>query len=349
MTLTKKDFDMIRQEIDDCARPIYFFGDDCDGLCSFLLLYRYKREGRGVCVKAKPKLDSKFLPVVQDFQPDKAFILDVPLLDQDFVDAAKIPMVWIDHHPPLQVHNVRYFNPRKDAPKENICTTHLCYTVVRDFRPQDLWIAMLGIVGDWQLPSDLAAEFSAKYPDLLSADVKKPEQALFDTPLGKLVRFYNFILNGKTADVNQSIKILTRIDDPYELINRSSARARLIAKRFDGINKQYETLLKEAIDSVKQDDPVLLFTYTEDKMSFTSPLANELLYRYPQKIVVIARKRSGEMKCSLRSAGNVHIAPIVEKALAGVQGHGGGHEHACGASIKEEDFSKFIEQLREQL
>ncbi|MBI5398936.1 DHH family phosphoesterase [Candidatus Woesearchaeota archaeon] len=349
MTLTSKDYSAIREELDECTRPIYFFGDDSDGLCSFLLLYRYKREGRGVCVKAKPKLDSKFLNVVEDYQPDKAFILDVPLLDQDFVDAAKIPMVWIDHHPPIEVRKVKYFNPRKDAPQENICTTHLCYNVVKDTRPQDIWIAMLGIVGDWQLPADLAAEFSEKYPDLLSPDVKRPEEALFDTPLGKLVRFYNFILNGKTQDVNQTVKILTRIDDPYEIINRSSARARLIGKRFDSINTQYEALLNEAVASVRKDDPVLLFTYTEDKMSFTGPLANELLYRYPKKIIVIARKRSGEMKCSLRSAGKVHIAPMVDKALIGVDGHGGGHEHACGASIKEEHFDKFVAQLRAQI
>ncbi|MBI4738859.1 DHH family phosphoesterase [Candidatus Woesearchaeota archaeon] len=349
MALTTKDFTAIRGELDDCSRPIYFFGDDSDGLCSFLLLYRYKREGKGVCVKAKPKLDSKFLNVVRDYAPDKAFILDVPLLDQDFVDAANIPMVWIDHHPPLEVHKVKYFNPRKNEPAENICTTHLCFNVVRHARPQDLWIAMLGTVGDWQLPLDLAAEFSAKYPDLLSADVTRPEKALFDTPLGKLVRLYNFILNGKTPDVNQSIKILSRIDDPYELINQTSSRSRLVGKRFDWINKQYEDLLAEAVRGVDENDPVLLFTYTEDKMSFTGPLANELLYRYPKKIIIIARKRSGEMKCSLRSTGNVHITPIVEKALIGVQGHGGGHEHACGASIKEEDFAKFIEQLRAQL
>jgi single-stranded DNA-specific DHH superfamily exonuclease len=349
MALTSKDFAAIRKELDDCARPLYFFGDDGDGLCSFLLLYRYKREGKGVCVKAKPRLDRKFSLVVKDFAPDKIFILDVPMVDEDFIDDINVPIVWIDHHP-AEVHGkVKYFNPRKDDPKENVCTTHLCYDVVKEDRESDLWIAMVGIVSDWQLPSDLAHKFSSKYPDLLSDEVDRPEVALFGTELGRLVRMFNFLLNGKTPDVNKCVRILTRIDDPYEMMNRESARSRLLGKRFDLINSQYEVLLKDAKESVKVDDPILLFTYTEDKMSFTSHLANELLYLYPKKVIIIARRKSGEMKCSLRVGGKRNIAKMVERSLVGVQGYGGGHENACGAMVKEEFFDQFLEQLREEI
>ena len=38
MALTEKDYSKIREELDYCERPIYFFDDDPDGLTAFLLL-----------------------------------------------------------------------------------------------------------------------------------------------------------------------------------------------------------------------------------------------------------------------------------------------------------------------
>ena len=55
------------------------------------------------------------------------------------------------------------------------------------------------------------------------------------------------------------------------------------------------------------------------------------------------------MKCSLRSAKNINIAIALEKALVGIEGYGGGHEQACGACVKEEDFERFLEQLEAEI
>ena len=51
---------------------------------------------------------------------------------------------------------------------------------------------------------------------------------------------------------------------------------------------------------------------------------------------------------SLRSK-EIIIRTVLEKALEGVQGYGGGHEHACGANVKKEDFDRFIENFKKQL
>ena len=53
--LTQNQINEIREELDNCARPIFLYDDDQDGLCSFLLLYRYKREGKGMIIKTTPK------------------------------------------------------------------------------------------------------------------------------------------------------------------------------------------------------------------------------------------------------------------------------------------------------
>jgi len=106
-------------------------------------------------------------------------------------------------------------------------------------------------------------------------------------------------------------------------------------------------MLKKALKNI-EDNKMLLFTYS-NTMSFTGDLSNELLYRFPKKLIIVAREKSGEMKCSLRSSGHVSVSNILKKALVGIDGYGGGHEHACGACIKKEDFTRFVENIRKEL
>ena len=106
-------------------------------------------------------------------------------------------------------------------------------------------------------------------------------------------------------------------------------------------------MLKKALKNI-EDNKILLFTYS-NIMSFTGDLSNELLYRFPKKLIIVAREKSGEMKCSLRSSGHVSVSNILKKALVGLDGYGGGHEHACGACIKKEDFKRFVENIRKEL
>jgi single-stranded DNA-specific DHH superfamily exonuclease len=344
--LTDKQYSQILEELDNCSRPLFFFHDDSDGLSSFLLLYRYKKEGKGVCVKSHPKVDSRFYNVVNEYVPDKIFILDLAILEEEFVEEfRRIPIIWVDHHTPIRIPGVKYFNPRVENMNDINCVAELCYHVVKKHRPDDIWIAATGIVGDWQL-SDVTKEFSKRYPDLLPADIDRPEKALFDSPLSKLIKIMNFVLKGKTQDVMKCVKIMTRIDSPYELLNSESSRAKFIVKRYEQTNELYESLLKFAISKVS-DSNLLVVTYKEDKMSFSGELSNELLYRYPGRVIVVAREKSGEMKCSLRTGAGINIQKAIEMALVGVQGYGGGHEHACGACVKVEDFNLFMRQLKD--
>ena len=338
--LTEKHYKEIREELDNCKRPLFFFDDDPDGLCSFLLLYRYKKEGKGIIVKSSPELKPIFLKTVENYCPDKIFILDKPMVSPDFIDAADVPIIWIDHHDVIENTGIKYFNSKKDGFGEP--TSCICYRVVK----QDLWIAACGAVGDWHLP-DFIKEFSKEYPDLLPSKIKKPEKALYETKLGELVRILSFILKGKTSDALSCVKILTRTKTPYEILNNETSQANFIIRRFDKIKEEYETMLKKTLKNV-DDNKILLFTYS-NRMSFTSDISNELLYRFPKKLILVAREKDGEMKCSLRSSDHISVSKILKKALVGIDGYGGGHEHACGACIKKEDFDNFMDNIRREL
>ena len=103
--------------------------------------------------------------------------------------------------------------------------------------------------------------------------------------------------------------------------------------------------MKDILKNVK-DEKIITYTYTAKKMSFTGDLSNELLYRFPNKVILIGREKSGEVKCSLRSNSKIKLSKILEKSLISINGYGGGHEYACGACIKTEDFDRFVNNLK---
>ena len=338
--LSKKQYQQIRDDLDTCKKPLFFFHDDADGLCSFLLFYRYVREGKGVIIKTAPRIDEKFLRKVEEYDPDKIFILDIAIVEQEFIDSVKQKIIWIDHHQPLDRDRVLYFNPRISDHEDNFPVSYLCYKVVK----RDLWLAMTGCVGDWFFP-DFADKFRKEFPDLLPKDVNDPEDALFHSRIGDLVNMIQFSLKGKTSDVMKSIKTMTRIDSPYEILNQTTPSGKFIFKRFSGIDKDYQKLRKQAL-AVKPKGNLFLFRYPHQTYSFTKELANELLHLKPNKIILIAREKGDEVKISLRSKKYV-ILQLLNQALIGVSGYGGGHEHACGGNIQKDDFDQFVDQLVE--
>lgn len=331
----------IRHLLKESEKPLFFFDDDTDGLCSYLLLKKYIDRGKGVIVKSSPKLSRQYLHKIEEYRPDRVFVLDKPMIEQDFVDDAKVQIVWIDHHPPYNVEGVHYFNPRIENSKDGRPTSYWCYKIAR----KNLWIAMCGIIGDWHVP-DFVQDFIKKYPDLLKK-AKDPGQVIYETRLGKLTKLLNFILKGPTSEVNKCISILEKIESPYEILDRKTPKGKYIYKYYENIDRAYQKLLKEALAKVDK-GRFLLYTYPMTKMSFSGDLANELMYRFPGKLVLIGRVKQSNVVVSIRS--NRHNLPkMITEALEDLEGYGGGHEHACGGNIALKDFHVFAERLRKMV
>lgn len=343
MGLSQKQIEQIKEELDNCKRPIFFFHDDPDGLCSFLLLYRYLNEGKGVVVKTNPEMDINFARKANEYEADKVFVLDIAKMSQDFVDNVKVPIIWIDHHPvpDYKYDAVKYFNCRTLDPTDIRPVTYWCYQAVK----QDMWLAMLGCTGDAFFP-EFAEEFSKQNSDLMDPSITSLSDAFYSSLTGKLLRIFSFSLKGKTSEAMKAVKIFTRIKDPFEILNQTSPRGKFIYKRFEKIDKYYQDLLQECLKKVEKDNDFFVFIYLNDKMALTKDLANEVFHRFPQKFIIIGREKQDEVSVSLRYKKN--IVPILLKALIGVEGFGGGHEFACGASIKKKDFKQFIDNIKAQ-
>ncbi len=331
----------IRTALTESARPLIFFDDDADGLCSFLQFYKSNIEAKGVIYKVAGPIDVQFLKKVEEFHPDNIFILDVPNVTQEFLNKAH-NVYWLDHHSPANRKNVCYYNPMIASDKnDNRPTSYWAYKITE----KNIWLAMAGCIGDWFIPEDLREEFTKKYPELLPEKIKKPEDALFSTEIGKLARLFSLVLKGTTKDAMTCVKILTRIDDPYEILNQTTSQGKFIFKKYEKIDKIYQDIKKSMVAS---DDNLILYTYPDSQMALTSELSNEVLYENPGKFIIIAREKSGDVKCSLRSS-KYKVLPILQKALKDVNGYGGGHMHACGANVKKDDFDRFVENIKKQL
>lgn len=314
------------------CRPIFFFHDDVDGLCSYLLLQRKSFESKGVVLKAHPRLTSDYVDKTKLF--DKTIILDIAMVDDEFIRRARKPVVWIDHHEPSRVDVAEYINPRLGGVNKSV--SEVCYDIVKE----KIWLGMAGAVSDWIMPS-FAGEFRKRYPGL--CDVKKPGEANYETPLGKVIRIMSFNLKGASALVNRSIEAFTKIEEPDEILERRPS-AEFVVRRFTRINEDFERLLRSAM--AKKQGKLFVFKYAQDRLSLTRDLANELYYRFPDKVIVLGREKSGEVKCSLRGE---NILEKTAKALVGINATFGGHENAVGAVIPVHSFSRFLERLKEDL
>jgi single-stranded DNA-specific DHH superfamily exonuclease len=343
MALTTEEIEEIRAHLQKSESPIYFFDDDPDGLSSFLLFYRANGRGRGIIVKSSPELKEEYAANVNESNADRVFVLDKPLLSPDFVENCGREIVWLDHHAPAGIPGVKYFNPRVHDARDGRPTSFWCYKVIED----DLWIAMVGMIGDWFIDEQMADKFSEQYPELLPKKLSDPAEILFNTKLGELSRIFSFALKGKTSEVMKCIKILTRIQSPYEILNQESPAGKYIYKKYLTVKHEYDSLINDILQK-HSDDSIILYTYPGKKTSFTGEISNELLYRFPERINIIGREKNGYVKCSLRSSkGN--LPSIVKKCLAGLDGYGGGHENACGLCVKEKEFETFMERFKKEV
>lgn len=340
--LSQKQVEQAREYIEKAQNPLFLFDNDVDGLASFLLLRRFCDKGKGVAIKSFPELNANYVRKLHEFKPDYVFVLDKPLIDNGFRDEAhqmNIPIIWIDHHPIpdyAQEKGIHYFNPLLND-KLNEPTSYLCYKITK--RKEDEWIAMIGCLSDWFIP-EFAGEFAKEYPELYTI-TSNPAKALYETELGKIIKMLSFALKDRTSNVVKMLKNLITIKSPRELLEITPKTAS-IHRRYKQINRRYEKLLNKAKEMAKNKHRLFFFQYGGD-LSLSSEIANELIYFFPDKVIVVAYIKGTKANCSIR--GNINIRELTAKSLEGIESTSGGHEHACGATLQIEDLPKFRDNL----
>jgi len=338
--LTEKQIQEIRDHLNKAQNPLFFFDNDADGLCAFLILQRYCEKGKGVAIKSFPSLTVDYFRKVHELNADYIFVLDKPIISKEFFEEAEkfnIPIVWIDHHD-IDTENpdfVSYYNPSLNK-SESGPTTYLCYQVSE--KKDDLWIAVVGSISDRFMP-DFYSEFKKKYPDL-SIDSEDAFDIRYRAQIGKIVKILSFALKDRTTNVVKMVRFLIKAKTPYEVLEESNENYTM-HQRFDQINSKFQKLIEKA-EKIKDSEKLLFFQYSGD-LSISSDLANELTYKFPEKIIVVAYLSGIKVNISARGK---NARDIVLKAIEGFQDStGGGHEEAVGAKIKVDDLEEFRRRI----
>ena len=341
--LTKKQVGEIRNFLNTSNNPLFLFDNDPDGLCSFLLLQKYVKKGKGFPIKSFPDLNESYFRKITELNPDCLFILDKPVISKEFFARVKeinLPVVWIDHHE-IERKNipdfVNYYNPLFNKRKTEEPVTTLCFQVNNN--KNLIWLAVIGSISDRFFPR-FYSEFKKSYPDL-SINSKEAFDIFYNSQIGKIARIFSFALKDTITNVISMIKFLMKTDTPYEILEDSPLNYTM-HKRFQQIDSKYQRLLKKAVELANDSKKILFFQYSGE-LSISSDLSNELAFRFPKKVIVVAYVSGIKATISLRGKG---IRKKFFEAIKDLNNAtGGGHEDAAGAQMRVDDLKIFKERL----
>lgn len=354
--LTEKEVIEIKEHLENSQRPLFFYDNDADGLCSFVLFRRYLDRGKGVAIRSFPNLNESYARKVDELNADYVFILDKPSVDTDFlkkVSEKGIPIVWIDHHniegnnPDLMkedYENLFIYNWAEREDENGLRgaeqpVTYWAYKITG--RKEDSWIGVAGCISDHYLP-DFVSEFEKDYEEYWKNGISDPFEALFETGIGEIAKGINFGLKDSTTNIVKFQNFLISVKNPSEVFEESGKNYDF-RRKYKEIKDRYDSLILKAKECIDGD---LLFFEYGGTLSISSEISNELNHRYGDKTVVVAYKNQGIVNLSLRGD-NVKEAledVFFEEEFQG--GSGGGHRDAVGARIRSDDLVRFRNVLK---
>ncbi len=349
--LSKEQIDQIKEHLEKAQNPLFYYDNDADGLCSFVLLRRATGKGKGVAVKSYPGLNAQYAHKVHELKADYVFVLDKPVIEEDFfeeMDKIQMPVVWIDHHylgkEPYnpKYKNVYFYNPAHSS-KGEAGTEPVTYLIQRILqREEDLWIAMMGCIADHYLP-DFKDKFANQYPEFWRNDIVQPFDAFYKSEIGKLALALSFGIKDSITHVVQLQNFLIACRGPGDVLSESKNNENF-RKKYLEIKKKYDLLVEKA--KLEASEKSVFFEYGGD-LSISSELSNELSYYYPGKYVAVAYSKGSTVNISLRGK---DVRGILERILPKLEGAtGGGHEDAVGARVRKEDFQNFKKMFEEEV
>lgn len=331
--LSKKELDQIKDSLEKSQNPLFFFDNDVDGFCSFIIYQKSINRGKGVAIKSFPDLDKSYLKKVEELNPDHVFILDKPQVSKEFIEGVfekGIPITWIDHHE-VEVEEeikekVDYFNSFPSSEP----TTYLAYKTFE--RKSEQWIAITGCIGDNYMP-DFAKEYSKENKEFL-ATIKSPFDCMYRTQIGKITTMINFGLKDTTTNVLHMIRLFIKSNNPIDILDENHETKHLHQK-YEQLSKHMSILLKKAENVGKN---LILLEYAGET-SMSSELANKLQFDNPDKYVLVMYKKQDTANVSIRGK---KARDVLLKSIENIFGAtGGGHQEACGARVPSEDLEEF--------
>jgi single-stranded DNA-specific DHH superfamily exonuclease len=336
--IEKNELKKIRELLETAQNPLFFFDNDADGLCSFILMKKGIEKGNGVVVRSFPDLDESSIKYVDEFLPDYVFILDRAGVTQGFLQELKrrgIVIVWIDHHDmnlkKEDTEGINYFNSSPSSEP----VSYISYKIFEN--KNFLWLAIAGCISDNFIP-DFAKEFAEKNSELFQCK-REAFQCLYHTEIGKVAMILNSGLKDRPSNVSKMIKILIDAKNSSDILVENE-KNKFLHEKYLEISSRIKKILEKI--EIKKDKIYLEYAGTT---SLSSELANQLSFRNKEKKIFVIFKKQDVCNISVRGK---NIRELLLKAIKNIPGAtGGGHPDACGARIPAESLEIFKKNIGE--
>lgn len=336
----KEELTRLKKLLEESQNPLFFYDNDVDGLCAYLIFRRALGRGKGVAIKSYPDLKEQYIRKIEELNPDAIIVLDKAEISEEFilrVDEKNLPIIWVDHHESKTskelIKKINCFNSLPSAEP----TTFIAQSIFN--RKEDEWIAMIGCIGDVYKPH-FAKEFENKYPELYNSELSAFD-ALHSTEIGNMVRMLNFGLMDTITNVVNLTKFLVNSNGPYDILEENNT-TKQFHKRYSELNKFYKKQSEKA-ENIDQNSPIIFFTYSGDT-SMSSEIANRIYFNNKKKTVIVAYLKPDKINVSIRGEDALKITKELIKDLPGSTG--GGHKEATGAMIPISEFDTFKERIQ---
>jgi len=136
------------------------------------------------------------------------------------------------------------------------------------------------------------------------------------------------------------INFLFKAASPYDILKEDDRNFKIL-KRYQQVNIVYQKLLDKARRISRISRKVVFFQYGGE-LSLSADLSNELSYRFPGKVIIVAYIKGNIANVSIR--GNMDVRKITLEAISQIPGAtGGGHKYATGAKFSVSDLQKLKE------
>jgi len=336
--MKNKNLDKIRELLESSQNPLFFFDNDADGLCSFLIMQRKIGRGKGVAIKSYPELSEIYLRKIDEFNPDIIFVLDKAKVSKEFINGVNernLFIVWIDHHKSDfdSEENVLYYNSYPSGEPVPEIVQEVCK------EDKDLFLSIIGSISDSHMPIR-AKKFEKEYPELLNSQLTGFE-ALHSTEIGKFALMFNFGLMNSITNVVKLMKYLMQIKSPYEILEENYQTKEFHAN-YAKLKGELNKLLDKVEEKKFESEKIIYFKYG-GKTSMSSILANQIYFRNQGKLVIVAYERPEKLNLSIRGKGASKLTNKIVEKIEGATG--GGHKEATGVMIPAsqiEEFEKLI-------
>jgi single-stranded DNA-specific DHH superfamily exonuclease len=338
--LSPKQIQEIQEILERSQNPLFFYDNDADGLCSYLILKRALTRGKGVTIKSFPDLNQQYNHKIDELKPDLIVILDKAELSPNFANHAEylgIPILWIDHHqsktPKEVIEKTSYFTSYPTAEP----TSYIAQKIFN--RPQDLWLSTIGCIADVYMP-DFATKISKQFPELLP-QTENPFKALQSSDLGKIARILNFSLMDTTTHIQQFTNYLAKATSPQDILEENQY-TKQAHSRFNQLNDFLQKQIQKAEQNTSSNSKILFHTYSGNT-SMSSEISNLLAFRHPNKTIIVAFLRPEKANISIRGK---NALTLTKQLLQNIpDSTGGGHTEATGAMVPIEHFEKFKQNI----